>query len=142
MWGAATDGERIYINLINSENLNFTLIPSNVVTTGGGWVAIDASNGTILWSVATPDGSETPGPLAVTNGVVFATSFGKPYGVLFALEATTGKILWQYQTNSSISAGVSIANDCVYLGQGISASTYLLALKVRGSLVDAYCLKV
>ncbi|CAM6039507.1 unnamed protein product [Sphagnum compactum] len=142
MWGAATDGERIYINLINFENNNFTLIPSNVVTTGGGWVAINASNGTILWSVATPDGSVTPGSLSVTNGVVFATSFGKPYGGLFALEATTGKILWQYKTNSSISAGVSIANDCVYLGQGISVSTNSLGLKVRGSLVDAYCLKI
>jgi len=38
-------------------------------------VAIDARNGTILWSVATPDGTIAPGPLAVTNGVVFAPFF-------------------------------------------------------------------
>jgi len=75
MWGAATDGTLVFINSINSEHVNFTLIPSNVVTTGGGWVAIDARNGTILWSVATPDGTIAPGPLAVTNGVVFAPFF-------------------------------------------------------------------
>jgi outer membrane protein assembly factor BamB len=140
MWGAATDGTLVFINLINSDHVNFTLIPSNVVTTGGGWVAIDARNGTILWSVATPDGTIAPEPLAVTNGVVFAPFFGHPYGVLFALESKTGKILWQHQLNSSASAGVSIVDDCVYLSQGISIETSIVFPQVRGSIVNGYCL--
>jgi outer membrane protein assembly factor BamB len=140
MWGAATDGTLVFINLINSDHVNFTLIPSNVVTTGGGWVAIDARNGTILWSVATPDGTIAPGPLAVTNGVVFAPFFGHPYGVLFALESKTGKILWQHQLNSSVAAGVSIVDDCVYLPQGISIETGIVFPQVRGSIVNGYCL--
>jgi outer membrane protein assembly factor BamB len=140
MWGAATDGTLVFINLINSDHVNFTLIPSSVVTTGGGWVAIDARNGTILWSVATPDGTIAPGPLAVTNGVVFAPFFGHPYGVLFALESKTGKILWQHQLNSSVAAGVSIVDDCVYLPQGISIETGIVFPQVRGSIVNGYCL--
>jgi outer membrane protein assembly factor BamB len=103
-------------------------------------VAIDARNGTILWSVATPDGTIAPGPLAVTNGVVFAPFFGHPYGVLFALESETGKILWQHQLNSSVAAGVSIVDDCVYLPQGISIGTSSVFPSVRGSIVNGFCL--
>jgi outer membrane protein assembly factor BamB len=71
---------------------------------------------------------------------VFAPFFGHPYGVLFALESKTGKILWQHQLNSSVAGGVSIVDDCVYLPQGISIETGIVFPQVRGSIVNGYCL--
>ena len=66
-WGAATDERRVYTNIANSEAKNFTLAPSNITTTTGGWVAMDASNGKVLWSTANPSNSTANGPVSVNK---------------------------------------------------------------------------
>ncbi|RVW82636.1 hypothetical protein CK203_037385 [Vitis vinifera] len=53
-WGAATDGIKVYTNIVNSDSKNFTLKPSEKNTTAGGWVAMEAGTGKILWSTANP----------------------------------------------------------------------------------------
>ncbi|XP_021887861.1 uncharacterized protein LOC110807136 [Carica papaya] len=61
-WGAATDGRRVYTNIVNSNREKFTLKPMTQTTTAGAWVALDANSGAILWSTANP--TTTP-PMAL-----------------------------------------------------------------------------
>ena len=81
-WGAATDEKRVYTNIVNSDAKNFTLVPSNKISTTGGWVAMDASSGKILWSIANPSNNTASGPVTVANEVVFvgSTKMEKFYG--------------------------------------------------------------
>ena len=73
-WGAATDGKRVYTNIVNNAGKNFTLLPSKHITTASGWVAMDADNGKILWSTANPSNATSSGPVTVAHGVLFAGS--------------------------------------------------------------------
>ncbi|XP_024180369.1 uncharacterized protein LOC112186246 [Rosa chinensis] len=73
-WGAATDKKRVYTNIGYSDHKNFTLKPSNNITTAGGWVAINPRNGKVLWTTANPSDGTSPGPVSVANGVLFAGS--------------------------------------------------------------------
>src|ERR1044072_5156838 len=85
-WGAATDEKRVYTNIVNSDAKNFTLVPSNKISTTGGWVAMDASSGKILWSIANPSNSSVSGPVTVANEVVFVGSTYR-VGNIYAINA-------------------------------------------------------
>ena len=67
--------------------------------------ALDASTGALVWDYP------SAGPTAVTDGVVYASTYGAG---LYALNASTGALLW----NSSISSGdhVAVAAGVVYVG--------------------------
>ncbi len=80
--------------------------------------------------------------MTVANGVVFVTAYGVPYGALLALEATSGKVLWQYNASSSLAGGVSVVNGCVYLGEGSTQASQLSdPISVGGSHADAFCVQ-
>ncbi|XP_051119660.1 uncharacterized protein LOC127243604 [Andrographis paniculata] len=132
-WGAATDTRRIYTNIANSDKKNFTLLPSNKVTTGGGWVALDPVTGRILWSTAVPYNATT-NPVTVANGVVFA---GSTYGTgpVYAIDAATGQILWSYETGASVYGGFSVSRGCAYVGHGYRMIPFFTA----GSYLHAFC---
>ncbi|KAK0595081.1 hypothetical protein LWI29_003312 [Acer saccharum] len=117
MWGAATDERRIYTNIANRQHKNFTIKPSTNTTIAGGWVAIDARNGNLLWSTANPSNATAPGPVTVANSVLFAGSTYRQ-GPVYALNAKTGKILWSYDTRATIYGGGSVSNGCIYMGTG------------------------
>lgn len=136
----------MYTSIINDENVKFTLDPSSKVTNGGGWVAMNASTGAILWSVATPNASHPIGPVTVANGVLLGTSLGVPNGAMHALNAKTGTILWskEIDANASISGGVSVQKGCMFVPQGISAATEVNlppGTVKHGHAVDAMCVK-
>ncbi|KAK8975493.1 hypothetical protein V6N11_069923 [Hibiscus sabdariffa] len=120
-WGAATDENRVYTNIVNSEHKNFTLKPSTKVTTSGGWVAMDSKNGNILWSTADPSNATANGPVTVANGVLFGGSTFRQ-GPIYALSAKTGEILWSYNTGATIYGGASVSNGCMFLGHGYNVS--------------------
>lgn len=121
-FGAATDGKRVYTNIVNGKNLNFTLVPSNAVTISGGWVAMDATTGTILWSTADPANGTDYGPVTVANGVLFAGSVNAT-GPVFALDASTGEILWEASTNATVYGGFSVSSGCAYVGSGYGVNS-------------------
>ncbi|KAG0602363.1 hypothetical protein M758_10G009800 [Ceratodon purpureus] len=58
-WGMTTDGKRVFTNILNNGRVDFTLLPSSEVVRRGGWVAMDAATGKILWSTANPDNFTT-----------------------------------------------------------------------------------
>jgi polyvinyl alcohol dehydrogenase (cytochrome) len=131
-WGTATDGDRIYVPISNLYGIPYQLQPSGTWVNGGSWAALDPATGKFLWQTATPgtcsrfittniaQGCMGLGPASVANGVVFAGSMDtNPAGsTMFALDAKTGKILWQYAAGSSVIAGPAIVGNSVYWGSG------------------------
>lgn len=136
MWGSATDGKTIYIAITNTFHQTYTLLPSNKTTTGGAWVALEATTGKVLWTTPSPDVTAPPfGPVSVANHVVFATARRK-HGAFYALDAVSGSILWSNAKNGSVAGGFSIANGCAYVGEGIT----ITGGQTHGKYLYKYCL--
>lgn len=138
-WGAATDGERIYTNIANSDTKNFTLMTSGKKTTSGGWVAMDASNGRVLWSTADPENGTASGPVSVANGVVFAGSTYRLKGPVYAMDAKTGEILWSYETGCTVYGGMSVSDGCVFVGNGYKVNIGVYSPFTTGTSLFAFC---
>lgn len=139
-WGAATDGRRVYTNIVNSQQANFTLTPSRQVTTAGAWVALDANTGRVLWSTANPSNTTSNGPVTVANGVLFGGSV-EGQGPIYAIDAETGKVLWSYKTGATVYGGMSVNDGCIYLGNGYSVAvgSYTSAW-TSGTSLFAFCI--
>jgi polyvinyl alcohol dehydrogenase (cytochrome) len=137
-WGTAFDGKRIYTSITNHHHIPYKLtengVISNISVTGGSWAALDPVTGTILWQTADPQLETLPGlgvvgvwdlaPVTVANGVVYASSMAKLANQvqMFALDASTGTILWQFSAGSSVNAGPAVVDGTVYWGSGYSRS--------------------
>ena len=63
-------------------------------------------------------------PVTVANGVVYASSMAKlaDQDQMFALDAATGAILWQFDALSSVNSGPAVVDGSVYWGSGYSRS--------------------
>ncbi|KAL5722665.1 hypothetical protein ACHQM5_006156 [Ranunculus cassubicifolius] len=120
-WGAATDGMRVYTNIINNLEVNTTLVPSKQTTTAGLWVAMDAFTGKIIWSIANPRNTTASGPVTVANNVLFAGS-DDPKGAIYAMDVKTGDILWSYDTGATVHGGMSVSDGCIYVGNGYTVN--------------------
>jgi polyvinyl alcohol dehydrogenase (cytochrome) len=115
-WGTATDGQRIYVAISNSDHLPYTLVPSGQHITWGAWSALDVATGKILWQTADPTvGTIDTGSVSVANGVMYAGSYS---GQMYALDTKTGRILWNFASGGSVIDGPSIVNGVVYWGSG------------------------
>lgn len=137
-WGTAFDGDRIYAAITNHHHLPYRLTSNGVLTndttTGGSWAALEPATGKILWQTADPQVETLPGlgvvgvwdlaPLTVANGLVYASSMAKlaNQNQMFALDAATGQILWQFGAGSSVNAGPAVVDGTVYWGSGYSRS--------------------
>ena len=138
-WGTATDGERIYVSITNHHHIPYKLTENGVLTnttvTGGSWAALDPETGRILWQTADPQTETLPGvvgtvgvwdlaPVTVAHGVLYAASMAKLafQNQMFALDATTGEILWQFSAGSSVNAGPAVVDGTVYWGTGYTRS--------------------
>jgi len=67
----------------------------------GHLVAVDPVSGKKKWAVPLPDFPSSAGMLATDGGLVFT---GKLSGEFVALDADTGRTLWQFKTGSSINS--------------------------------------
>src|ERR1700758_1567483 len=115
-WGTATDGQRIYVAIANSDHLPYTLVPSEQQITWGAWSALDVATGKILWQTADPiAGSIDRGSVSVANGVMYA---GSNSGQMYALDTKTGDILWNFASGGSVIDGPSIVDGSLYWGSG------------------------
>ena len=137
-WGTAFDGERIYAAITNHHHIPYNLtdhgVLSHTTVTGGSWAALQPATGKILWQTADPQvetltGVGTVGvwdlaPVTVANGVVYASSMAKManQNQMFALDAATGEILWQFGAGASVNSGPAVADGSVYWGSGYSRS--------------------
>jgi polyvinyl alcohol dehydrogenase (cytochrome) len=137
-WGTAYDGRRIYASITNQHHIPYELtehgVISNTTATGGSWAALDPATGEILWQTADPQVEVLAGggvvgvwdlaPVTVANGVVYASSMAKlpTQNQMFALDAATGAILWQFAAGSSVNSGPAVVDGSVYWGSGYSRS--------------------
>ena len=137
-WGTAFDGDRIYASITNHHHIPYKLtengVISNSTVTGGSWCALDPITGRILWQTADPQVETLPGlgvvgvwdlaPVTVANGIVYASSMAKlaSQNQMFALDAATGAILWQFGAGSSVNSGPAVVDGSVYWGSGYSRS--------------------
>jgi polyvinyl alcohol dehydrogenase (cytochrome) len=136
-WGTATDGKRIYVAISNNHNLAYTLVPSGQQISWGSWSALDVATGKILWQTADPTpGTIDPGAVSSANGVMYAGSYS---GQMYALDAITGNILWNFASGGSVIDGPSIADGVVYWGSGYgsfppgTANNKVFAFSLAGS---------
>ena len=116
-WGTAYDGTRIYVPIGNLLNTPYRLA-SGQPGKAGSWAALDPATGRILWQVPDPNGSADEAPASEANGVVYVGSSNWFGNKMFALDASSGQILWSYPSVGSLWAGPAIANGMVYWGSG------------------------
>jgi eukaryotic-like serine/threonine-protein kinase len=106
--------------------------------TDGGIYALSTADGSQLWRVDVGGGSSVDSSPVVADGTVY---IGSGQGVVFALDAATGKARWQVapagNTVMSIATNAVVANGVVYVtgvvsGSGsITSTTVLWALSAQ-----------
>ncbi|EXC20620.1 hypothetical protein L484_027175 [Morus notabilis] len=131
IWGAATDGKRVYTNIVNANRKPLVPAPTNPTATSGGWMALDADTGRILWVTADPAKDTAHGSVTVANGVVLIGSVA-PDGLVYAIDGETGKILWSANTGATVYGGPSVGYGCVFIGSGYSVSSDVCDEKFQG----------
>src|SRR5260370_37093775 len=82
----------------------------------GAWSGLDVTTGKILWQTADPtSGSIDRSSVSVANGVMYA---GSNSGQMYALDAATGNILWNFATGGTVVDGPSILDGALYWRSG------------------------
>lgn len=117
-WGSAVDGRRVYTANANSDLKPWTL-PNGQVVQSGIWSGLDAATGELLWQTVPPFGGSTSGPVTTANGVVFGCALDAT-GHMYALNAATGAVLWQFASGGSCLSGAAISNGELFWGSGYS----------------------
>lgn len=100
---------------------------------------MDATSGKILWSTADPSNATTNGPVSLANGVLFAGSTNGT-GPIYAMSASTGKILWSYNIGATVYGGMSISKGCVYVGNGYRINAGIYSPFTAGTTLFAFCI--
>lgn len=134
-WGSASDGRRLYVAVANSGLTGSGTQPGawtlkdGSTTTAGGWAALDAATGALVWTTRDPSGSRAEAAVSGANGVVFGCNLDQVNGTMYAMDARDGRILWSHHSGSGLSpfvsgvfgacnAGPSIADGMVFWGTG------------------------
>ncbi len=101
-WGMATDGKLVYA--ANSDNKIAVEPGDTSIKASPGIYALNPDDGKVVWESPTPCpdpkncmGFNSAAPLAIP-GIVFA---GSTDGRMRAYKSSTGKILWEYDSNIS-----------------------------------------
>jgi outer membrane protein assembly factor BamB len=77
-------------------------------------VAIDATNGQIIWDVELPSGVAGPGP-TISGDLLFTGSLD---GIVRAFKLETGEQVWTSQTSAGLNAPFAIAGDLLLVPAG------------------------
>jgi len=88
--------------------------------TGDKTLALNATNGEIIWSSIPGSEESTP---AVSGGKLFITRRGSPG--IFALNATTGEVIWNSTSCSDVASSPAIAGGKVFVGS-LNGKIYVL----------------
>jgi polyvinyl alcohol dehydrogenase (cytochrome) len=118
-WGAAHDGQRIYVSLTNADHTPYRLT-SGKIAEGGFWTALDPTTGKIIWQTAEPQDALVYAAPVVSNGVLYVASLATTGSQMYALDPATGSILWQFAAGGSVGAHPAIADGTVIWGSGFT----------------------
>jgi polyvinyl alcohol dehydrogenase (cytochrome) len=117
-WGTAIDDRRIYVAIGHNTNAVPYTLPSGLTISGGSWAALDPSTGRVLWQTPDPLDSSDLAALTVANGVIYAGSMAHVGNQMYALDARTGEILWNFEAGGSVVAGPAVVDGTVFWGSG------------------------
>ena len=121
-WGTATDGTHVFINQSNSKHVLTTITAydgAKTTTEGGFFEALNAATGAIDWQVADPqDQYLDESFVSSANGVMYTGSAAATGPDMYALNGTTGQILWRYASGGAVWSGAAIVDGTVYWGSG------------------------
>ncbi|MET9730396.1 PQQ-binding-like beta-propeller repeat protein [Streptomyces sp. NPDC006458] len=120
LWGTANDGKRVYIAQANFDRQTYQL-PDGTSHDGASFVALDAATGKIEWQIPVPSGGYAWAPVTVAGGVLYASSTS---GHMYAIDARTGKILFDTTGPYSSIAGPAVVDGTVYWGNGYVKFSY------------------
>ena len=140
-WSTAVDSHAVYVGVNDESGTAYTMGGSGPQagkkTSVGSWAALElagasedagaTNHGKIIWQIANPamtaplKGGSVNGPPAIINGVMFVGSMDAK-GMMYALDAATGKILWQFASGASVYSGAAVVNGVVYWGVGYPSS--------------------
>jgi len=134
MWGSATDGDRIFVTEANYDQQPWELqgdgSAAGTTIHHGYWSALDPCTGEILWQTPDPNvfppeygigaGGMVMAPVTVANGVVYGGSMAPlpDSPNMFALDAATGDILWDFASGGSVIGGAAVSDGQVFWGSG------------------------
>jgi polyvinyl alcohol dehydrogenase (cytochrome) len=117
-WGTSYDGRRIYAAIGHNTKQPYVL-PSGETITGGSWAALNPSTGRVIWQTHdAADDSPYLSALSEANGVLYGGSLNHTGNQMYALDASTGAILWKFAAGGSVVGGPAIVDDTVYWGSG------------------------
>jgi polyvinyl alcohol dehydrogenase (cytochrome) len=119
-WGSAVDGRRVYTANSNSEFKEWILKDGSSAGYRGGWSALDATTGAILWETPNPAYERGMGPVSGANGVVYACSMDSN-GHMYAMDAASGSVLWDFASGASCLGGAAISDGMIFWGTGYDA---------------------
>lgn len=119
-WGSATDGKRVYVASSNSEFKEWILKDGTSGGYRGGWSALDAATGRIMWQTPNPAFERAMGPVSGANGVIYGCSMDDQ-GHMYAIDAATGSVLWDFVSGANCNGGATIVNGMVFWGTGYDA---------------------
>jgi polyvinyl alcohol dehydrogenase (cytochrome) len=123
-WGSASDGRRIFVAVANSGPTGSAQVPTpwtlkdGSSTVAGGWAALDARTGSVLWTTPDPGGSRAEAAVSAAADVVFGCNLAFGVGTMYALDANTGRPLWSFDSGAPCNAGPSISDGMVFWGSG------------------------
>lgn len=115
-WGSASDGQRIYAAIANSESKPWTFA-SGESTRSGFWAGLDAATGKVLWQTrGMPAIAATArGSVSSANGVAFGGAYDAA-GMMYAFDGKTGATLWSHASGGTVTAAPAIVDGTLYWG--------------------------
>jgi len=126
-WGTAFDGTRIVLGENDTNGMAYALggtgAQAGQMVTTGSWAALDPATGNILWHAANPamsqplGGASVNGPVTVVGGVALVGSMDSK-GTMYALDATSGAVLWSFQSGGTVYGGPAVVGGMVFWGSG------------------------
>jgi polyvinyl alcohol dehydrogenase (cytochrome) len=125
-WGAAYDGQRLYVTLTNLDHVPYALAAgkdAGKLISGGVWTALDPATGKMLWQTGDPQNAADYAAPLVANGVVYAGSIAPSGDQMYALDAGTGEILWRFAAGGSVASHPALVDGRVYWGSGFGQFT-------------------
>jgi eukaryotic-like serine/threonine-protein kinase len=116
-----------------ANNIVYFAVDSN--TAAGIIYALDGSKGTVLWTYTAPSADQSFGNPIVDNGVVYSAETssvgGNPH--LYALNATSGSLIWANPIPGNATTNLAAFNGVLYFSGAIS-SLYAIS-EANGSVV-------
>jgi polyvinyl alcohol dehydrogenase (cytochrome) len=91
---------------------------AGMTVTSGYWSALNPATGEILWQTPDPQASKNPGFVTAANGVVYAGSAAGSGGNMYALDASTGAVLWSFASGGSVFSAPAVVHGRLFWGSG------------------------